>query len=733
MRRIATIFFLIFPTLALSQGTVDTISFYSNSLGETRYMCVYLPEGYDPNDTLLYPVVYFLHASTAGYTGYTEIYSCLDSMIADGSIDPLILVMPDGDVGPFDGSFYTNSELYGEFEDYIAVDLIAYIDSNYSTNPVRLKRAIMGHSMGGYGAMKVAFKHTGSFAAVASHTGILEIVYGIGLWLDYLLYESGSGPPYTYDYGNGPFSNMIFTCAGAFSPNLNNQPYQVDFPIDPNGEIVDTVMTRWQQHNLPALAALIPPGQEPAIYFDCGYGGWYLEIGMNMAFADSLALLNFDYAFPIFPGGYYNPDRFPFSLTFLAEAMDAINPCKFSAEPLTGQPPLPVQFVDLSNPEWTITSWEWDFNNDGVVDSYDQNPEWTYDSPGLYSVGLVIGCDSVSIGRVREDYVRVFSGESALSFDGEESMVTVPASPTLNLTDRFTMEAWINPSGWGENPGTGFGRIMDKDVIRFFTLRSNPVLGDNTICIWLFTQSGGNSFSAIPESSIVLDTWQHIAASYDGNAGELKMYLNGVEQTLTQTVPPSGMLNDNLEIDLTVGNSSSLDDTFDGIIDEVRVWNIIRTESDIQSYMNQYLDGNETGLAGYWRMNEGNGQFINDFTGNGNHGALYANEWVEGAPMGQTDIHEFSRFPQDHSLYAIAYPNPFNSSVALSYSLPRESVVEIDIYNILGRKVENIASNLKPAGENETIWRVGNSPSGVYFYRIKTANSFTVGKMILIK
>ncbi len=696
-------------------------------------MCVYLPEGYDPNDTLLYPVVYFLHGTIADYTGYNEIYSSLDSIITDGNIEAVILVMPDGNVGPFEGSFYTNSELYGDFEDYIDTDLIAFIDSAYSTNPVRSKRAVMGHSIGGYGAMKLAFKHTDKFGAVVSHNGFLEIVFGLYNWVDYILSENGASPPYTYIYNNGIFTNMTFTCAGAFSPNLNNSPYQVDFPLDANGDILDTVISRWQLHNPPALAAQIPPGQEPAIYFDCGYGGYYLEFYMNTAFADSLALLNFDYAFPVFSGYHYNPERFPISLSFIADALEIYNHCNFSAEPLTGQPPLTVQFDDLSDPDWIITSWEWDFNNDGIVDSYDQNPEWTYDSPGVYSVELVIACDSVSKSRVREDYVCVFNGESALLFDGEESIVEIPASPTLNLTSQFTIEAWINPSGWGENPGTGFGRIVDKDVIRFFTLRSNPLLGDNTICLWLFTQSGGNSFSAIPESSIVLDTWQHIAASYNGNAGGLKIYLNGIEQTLTQTVPPTGSLNDNLAIDLMIGNSGSLDDTFDGIIDEVRVWNVVRTEGEIQSYMNQYLDGNEPGLFGYWRMNEGNGQFINDFTGNGNHGSLYANEWVEGAPVGQTDIHEFFQIPGGHSLSAFVYPNPFNASVLINYQLPYGSFVEIDVYNLLGQKIDNILSATMPAGENRVVWRAHNYPSGIYFYKISTGDNLKSGKMILIK
>jgi hypothetical protein len=413
--------------------------------------------------------------------------------------------------------------------------------------------------------------------------------------------------------------------------------------------------------------------------------------------------------------------------------MGVFNPCDFSAEPLTGQFPLTVQFSDLSNPEWIITSWEWDFDNDGIVDSYDQNPEWTYNSPGLYSVEFTISCDSVSRNRLREDYICVFGGESALLFDGEESVVAVTAAPELNLTDKFTIEAWINPYGWGENPGTGFGRVADKDAVRLFTLKSNPILGDNTLCLWLFNQNGINSLSSIPESSIVLNAWQHVVASYDGITGEVKMYLNGIEQNLTQTIPPAGPLLDNYSEDLLFGNSASFSNTFDGIIDEVRVWNIVRTGGEIQSFMNQYLNGNEVGLIGYWRMNEGNGYFVNDFTGNGNHGALYATEWVEGAPIGQTDINEFFQFPEDHNLSAYTYPNPFNTSVSIACSLPYESTVEIDIYNLLGQKIENIVSETLPAGGNKAVWHANDIPSGIYFYKINAGASYTTGKMILIK
>lgn len=730
MRRAALIFFLFLPVLALAEGTIDTISFYSNSLGENRYVCVYLPEGYDPGDTVRYPVIYFLHGLTQNHASCIEIYSCLDSMISLGNFDPLIVVKPDGDVGPFYGSFFVNSELYGDFEDFIAIDLIACIDSSYKTDPVASRRAVMGYSMGGYGAMMLALRHYDMFSAVASHSGFLELIVGLEGWIDYILQENGSVAPYNYVYGSGNSTNIAFTLAGAFSPNLDNSPYQVDFPLDSMGVVVDTVMARWRPQNPPTLAAQIPPGEEPAIYFDCNYGGYCFD--MNSAFSDSLALLNFDYAFPTFPGYDYSPGRFPFSLTFLAEAMDAVNHCDFVAEPLSGQAPLDVQFNDLSDPQWTITTWEWDFDNDGIVDSYEQDPLWTYSSEGLYDVTLTVSCDSISRRRVKEDYVHIFNGESALLFDGQESYAVVMASQSLNLTNQFTVEAWINPSGWGENPGTGFGRVFDKNAVRMFTLNSHPFLGHHSLTLWLFTQSGP-SLSAIPESTIVLNAWQHVAASYDGTTDDLKIYLNGIEQPLTQTASPSGALTDNLTEDLVIGNSPAMDDTFEGVIDEARVWNIVRTPVEIQANMFQYLNGSEPGLVGYWRMNEGNGQFINDLTVNGNHGALGSTEWVAGSPVGQTPVYHNSEVPASFSLETVVFPNPFNATVSISYSLHEESALEIVLYNILGQEVERLLYDKQPAGRYNIIWRAENETSGIYFYKIMTADAVESGKMLLLK
>jgi len=78
---------------------------------------------------------------------------------------------------------------------------------------------------------------------------------------------------------------------------------------------------------------------------------------------------------------------------------------KFIATPANGPPPLEVQFSDKST--GNISSWEWDFNNDGVVDSIIQNPKYTYESTGNYTVSLTVSGPTGNDTEVKKDYIEV--------------------------------------------------------------------------------------------------------------------------------------------------------------------------------------------------------------------------------------------------------------------------------------------------------------------------------------
>jgi hypothetical protein len=113
--------------------------------------------------------------------------------------------------------------------------------------------------------------------------------------------ERGSSPSYSPDAG--PFSSLAFTMAGAFSPNLSNLPYFVDFPLDNDGNLINSVFTTWLEHNPATLAKRVSNPMDPAIYFDCGREDEFLFFQFDSTFADSLAKLGLNHSFQRYSGG----------------------------------------------------------------------------------------------------------------------------------------------------------------------------------------------------------------------------------------------------------------------------------------------------------------------------------------------------------------------------------------------------------------------------------------------
>ncbi|UCE18767.1 MAG: VCBS repeat-containing protein [Gemmatimonadota bacterium] len=301
----------------------------------------------------------------------------------------------------------------------------------------------------------------------------------------------------------------------------------------------------------------------------------------------------------------------------------------FQTEVTSGHAPLTIGFTNLSNADPPLTSWLWDFNSDGTVNSQEENPTWTYTEPGIYSVSLEVSNGSVTYRRFRENYIHVFDGESALAFDGQDSYASCPAVPDLNVTAAFTIEAWINPADWGEFPSLGLGRIIDKRSISLFLVDSYLSFHRHSLLLQLVHENGSVSYSNTPDESIALDAWQHIAVTFNGQS-VVKAYINGIEQTVTHVHEPSGVIGDNRNDDLIIGNTPDLGSAFRGIIDEIRLWDVARSHEDVQTCMNTYLGGDEFGLMGYWQMNEGCGEAITDFTGNGHDGIVVDAAWVQG-------------------------------------------------------------------------------------------------------
>jgi hypothetical protein len=304
---------------------------------------------------------------------------------------------------------------------------------------------------------------------------------------------------------------------------------------------------------------------------------------------------------------------------------------------------------------------------------------------------------------------------NALQYDGVNDYVNFGNSTVFNIDSAVTYEAWIKPdtslSGFIFNKWVGFQE--DKQL---------TYSGDR-VSFYLFNAFSGASL--VTASSIPLHQYTHIAATYNGS--EAKLYVNGVLDTF-KTV---GSSINNSSGNLFIGFNADRFDVvapFKGIIDEFRIWNIARTESEIQSTMNQSLNGNEPGLVGYWKFDEGTGSTTADLTSNGNNGTISGAIWVPGA----TPVEDGVNTLQSYNLLQ-NYPNPFNPSAAIRYSLPTSEFVTVKVYDILGNEVATLVSEEKLAGVYEVEFDSSNLSSGIYLYTLQTGSFFESKKMILIK
>jgi hypothetical protein len=204
-------------------------------------------------------------------------------------------------------------------------DLISWMDENYRTIPSGMKRAIMGHSMGGYGALKYYAECNGTFCCAAS-------VCGSGLDLPCMMEDNVEmildellGPPYVYNPAAGFYNGVLFSMAGAFSPNLENPPYYVDIPLDEKGKCIPEIWELWMEHNLPHYMRALPTslGSEPAIYMDAGTLDEFMILPSCKAFTDSLTAMGIPFDFQVFEGGHFDKlhERFPIAIDFLCSFM----------------------------------------------------------------------------------------------------------------------------------------------------------------------------------------------------------------------------------------------------------------------------------------------------------------------------------------------------------------------------------------------------------------------------
>jgi len=331
---------LLFSTSIFAANRFVEKTFFSTALNQDKTYYVSYPDGYSESDTTKkYPVIVFLHGATVNAKSIVEefnpIFSNPLAKILYPNFYKVIFVIPDGSASPYLGSFYTNSALYGNFETYIATDLFQELHQKFNTYDHREKWSIMGHSMGGYGSMKIALKNPDQFIGIASLSGPINITY-CDILLPLVLEENGNSAPYTFTY-QGNITKLMFSMAGAFSPNLSASN-SIDFPILPDGTINQEVMTLWEKENPINYIRTWKGNPNMAIYMYCGELDEYKLLPQNRFFSDTLNAYNIKHTFTIDPSGDHVNSlltSFPQGLNFLYNVMDTaqirINPNSISS------------------------------------------------------------------------------------------------------------------------------------------------------------------------------------------------------------------------------------------------------------------------------------------------------------------------------------------------------------------------------------------------------------------
>ncbi len=210
-----------------------------------RDVLVFLPPSYAKQKSRRYPVVYALHGYSIGAEQWShEIHvpQTIEGAFAQGAKE-MIVVLPDSKT-VHNGSMYSSSVTTGDFEQFVARDLVAYIDSHYRTIPDRKSRGLVGHSMGGYGATRIGMKHADVFGSlyIMSPCCLSPRPTGPVNPENEKALEAVKTPEDSAKLGF--FQRAQLASAAAWSPDPKNPPLYLDLPTK-NGEPQPDVLAKW--------------------------------------------------------------------------------------------------------------------------------------------------------------------------------------------------------------------------------------------------------------------------------------------------------------------------------------------------------------------------------------------------------------------------------------------------------------------------------------------------------
>jgi S-formylglutathione hydrolase FrmB len=266
------------PRLVFATGRAECLSAPSKTLGHPVAYCVLLPPGYDAGKMRRYPILYLLHGlgDNEQMLIHSGGFNLVEDLWQSHQLGDLLIVTPDGG-----SSFYINSrDSHHRYEDFFIREFLPQIEKRYRTQAGRASRGIAGISMGGYGALHLAFRHPELFGSVGAHSAaLLERI-----------------PTVTVSDARQPARSRILG--------------------DVFGSPLDQVF--WKQND-PLTIARTASLAGLQIYFDCGSEDDFGFDAGAVALHKMLASRHIPHEFQLYPGGHnwvYVAEHLPTLLQF---------------------------------------------------------------------------------------------------------------------------------------------------------------------------------------------------------------------------------------------------------------------------------------------------------------------------------------------------------------------------------------------------------------------------------
>lgn len=407
----------------------------------------------------------------------------------------------------------------------------------------------------------------------------------------------------------------------------------------------------------------------------------------------------------------------------------------FTANETLGASPMQVNFTSYSTGSGTnpITSWQWDFDNDGTIDSQEPNPAWTFTNPQSYNVSLTVSDGTQQHKRTLNNFVTV---ANALS-----NILVVNGIDYSNATYIPEMTNFYNSSAcfgnhqvdvWDLFGNQGFNYSANPKILKthlFNRSIPNSILNLYDKVIWI-----GNNFSGDLEFFSPSQVLQYIQsggnfllatrmASFFFNS-DLYNYCGILQISGDSQINTALALDDSL-----VSMTSNSANTFT---------HYVRLDTSSKAIPIFDDDPGTPWTVGFRMQKDNDGVFIfiagrpyryNNAASSANYNYII-DKWLTNSPTGFTD--ETSSIPSDFSL-SQNFPNPFNPNTQIEFAVKKESFVSLKVYNLIGEEVAKLVNEVKSPGIYNVNFSGNNLTSGTYFYRMEADGYSSVRKFILLK